>query len=281
MGRRSRNKPKPAAQLPTPPVPAPAPPPAQADTDNRQNSRINAAGLVALLSLVVSVASAYYSYSSAEAARRSAAEAAEANRIALAAQDRAAGKVEARFEFVDQKRDPSLDKPFTRKKDGFDQQVFRIESVDELLLWSPQVHIRNTGTETIDALKVEIGYLTGGAYGVGVRQIDPPPVVYNDAVSHEVTGFGKLMPGQTARIGVAPLLLAQISRLKWDDYADKDHIGVLTAHVYGRLVGATSYDRNEDRQPVVFTFHWRPAGFKPDAKGVKDALDLKPWVRIE
>ena len=205
-----------------------------------------------------------------------------ANTIARAAQDRASGKVQARFGFVENiNRDPKKFKEFMRKKDGYDEEVFRIESADELIRWAPNVRIKNVGTEPIDAIKTDVHYMTGNAYGVGVRQIEPEPLVYNEKSSDEAATFGKLMPGKTARIDLSPLLLAQISRLKWQDYPDKDHYGIFNIRVLCRLVGASSYDRMEDDSPMPVHFHWRPAGFKSDAKNVKELMEIKPAIKLE
>src|SRR5207248_992886 len=117
--------------------------------------------------------------------------------------------------------------------------------------WEPHVRIKNTGTDPIDAIKTDIDYLVGAAYGVGVQQLHPVPVVINEVSSHEATTFGKIMPGQTAKIGLAPLLLNQISRLNWQDFADKDHFGIFTVNVYCRLARSTSYDRIDEKRPTV------------------------------
>lgn len=268
----------PSPPLASSPPTTPSPPPPNlgpTETDKVQNRRINWTLAISLASLLVSVLSACFSC-------RSSRESAAANALNRAAQDRAAGKVKARFELVEEKdRDPNRDKPFLRKKDGYDQQVFRIESVDELSRWGPYVRVKNTGTEPIDAMKIEVGYFAGMAYGQGVNQIDPAPIVYNETLSREATGFGKLMPGQTAKVTLAPLFLHQITNLKWTDFPDNDHMAILTVNVLCRMVGAASYDRVEDKQPLAFTFHWRPAGFRPTAKHVKELLEHKPSVEIQ
>jgi hypothetical protein len=240
----------------------------------RQDRRISWSSLIIGASFLVSLASAAFTYWQAQSS-------AAANKIAQMALDRVAGKVQAQFEFVDdQKGAPDRFKEFMRKKEESDQLVFRVDSVDELMRWSPYVKIKNAG-EPIDAIKTDVHYDIGAAYGIAVQQIEPGPIVINETSTYEATTFGKLEPGGTARIYVAPLLLDQITRLKLKDYADKDQIGMFTVTVYCRLVGSSSYDRVGDHQPVVFTFHWRPAGFKPEAKNIKELLEKKPWVVID
>lgn len=271
---KQNGKQKPAAPSPPSPV-IPTPNTAQAATDAQQDRRITWSLAGTILSLVVSLASAYFAY-------RSANEAKEANKIARTSLDRTAGRVQARFEFVDEKnRDPERDKPFLRKKDGYDQQVFRIESADEMLRWGPYVRIKNTGTEPIDAIKISVNYEFSAAYGKGVQQIYPAPIIFSEEGSHEFTTFGKLMPEQIAKISIAPLLALQISKLKWPEYTDKDQTGVFTVNAHCRLVGSSSYDRIDDSQRMVFNFHWRPAGFANNAKGIKELLEIKPWIKIE
>jgi hypothetical protein len=264
--------------------PPPAPPPAQlvpqagskeTETDKRQDRRITWSLVGSAASFLLSLASGVFAY-------RSANEAAEANSIARAAQDRTAGKVQAHFEFIEEKdRDPNRFKEFMRKKDGFDQQVFRIDSVDELIRWAPHIRIKNSGIEPIDAIKIDVEFAIGAAYGAGVQQINPTPIVYSQVSSHEATTFGKLMPGQTARIDMASLLLQQISRSNLQEFPEKDHLGIFLVKVYCRLVGSSSYDRMNKDDTLTFTFHWRPGGFKPDARNVKEFLGHKPQVEIE
>lgn len=260
-----------------PPAAQPVPPPGstETETDRRQDRSISWSLVLAGFSIFLSLASAWFAY-------RSAKEAAEANAISRAAQDRNAGKVQARFKFVEENTiDPNRVKQFMRKKDGFDQQVFRIDNVDELSRWAPYVRIKNSGVEPIDAIKIDVEFALGGAYGVGVQQINPVPITYSEVSSHEATTFGKLMPGRTAKIELAPLLVQQISRANLQDFSAKDHLGIFPVKVYCRLVGSSSYDRMEKDNTMSFGFHWRPAGFKPEAKNVKYLLDMKPKVEIE
>lgn len=270
-GQKDKPKKPPAPVLQAPPAPTPS---VTTETDKRQDRRISLSLAVAGLSMLISLSSAYFAY-------RSANESAEANAISRAAQDRAAGKVQARFEFVDEDRDPIHLKKYMRKQDGYDRDVFRIESVDELIRWGPRVTIKNTGTEPIDAIKADINYVIGSAYGVGVKQLYPVPYVMNEISSHEAVNFGKLMPGKAAQVTLSSLLLRQISRMNWKDYGEKDHHGVFTVEVYCRLVGSTSYDKMEEKRPKVFEFHWRPAGFKDDAVHVKELLEMKPSVELQ
>lgn len=263
-----------AAQQAAPSVVPPAA--VETATDKRQNRRIFWTQVGTVISIIVSTASAVFTYSSAR-------EAAEANALTRQAQDRAAGKVRAKFEFVPDPddKDSSRFKPFVRKQDAYDNLVFRIENVDELIRWGPAFVIKNTGTEPIDAIKVDIDYVVGSAYGRNVRQLEPTPFVMNDVTSYEATSFGKMLPGQTARVSVGPMLLQQLTEFKWQDFAEKDHNGVFSVDVKCRLVGATSYDQVDRNQRRVFEFHWRPAGFKPDAKNVREYLAKKPSVVVK
>ncbi len=280
---KSRQKQQSPANNPLAPITSGTQPaPIESETDKRQNRRIKFSLWGVGVGFLLNALGLYFAFSSAESSKKSAKEATESNKISQAAQDRGAGKVQARFEFLEDKnRDQTRLKDFVRKKDGYEQQVLRIESVDELIRWGPNVRIKNTGTEPIDAIKTEVNYVLGSAYGAGVEQIYPPPIIVNEVSSNEASSFGKLMLGESARIDLAPLLLHQISRLNWQDFAEKDHQGIFTVSVYSRLVGSASYDRMEPNRPKVLEFHWRPAGFKNDAKHVKELLDIKPSVKIE
>lgn len=250
--------------------PAPVEPPrsiSQKEVDERQDRRITWAQRIAW-------ASALFTLVSAGAACWSAWSAHSAYKLT-------SGKVRARLEFVEQKTGKERFKQFMRTKDGSDQLVFRIESADELARWGPYVHIKNIGGEPIDAIKTEVRYDFGAAYGRDVQQIEPGPIVFNEPSTFEATAFGKLDPGQTAKVYVASLLLHQMMGANFKPYADKDQIGFFAVNVLGRLAGASSYDRMPEDRPVMFSFHWRPAGFKPDADNVKELLAKKPWIVID
>src|SRR6266850_1460152 len=114
-------------------------PGAETEVDKRQDRQISWSFIIAGASFLVSLASAAFTYWSAKSS-------AAANKIAQVALDRAAGKIQAQFEFVDdQLRAPDRFKEFMRKKDGSDRLVVRIESADELMRWSPYVKIKNSG----------------------------------------------------------------------------------------------------------------------------------------
>ncbi|MDY3557594.1 hypothetical protein R5W23_000121 [Gemmata sp. JC673] len=251
------------------------------ETDRKQNSRITLTMTGTLVAFALNLVMAYFSWSSAGSAQRSADEAKEANKLSQANLDRAAGRVTAKFEFLEEKSDPARFKDFMKEKDGFGTKVLRMDEPEDLLRWGPRVRLKNTGTEPIDAIRISVNYAIGAAYGKNVQQLDPPPIVINEESSHEFTTFGKLQPGKVANIFVSPLLAAQMTRVKFPHYSDKDQTGIFTVRAYCRLVGSASYDRADESQTMCFHFDWRPAGFSSESKSVKDILEVKPWVTID
>jgi hypothetical protein len=240
---------------------------AQSEIDARQDRQITR-------SFRIAVGSAIFALISALAACWSAWSSAASYKLAT-------GQYRARLEFVDQNRDSERFKPFMRPKDGSSQLVFRIENADELIRWAPYVQIKNIGSSAIDAIAIEIHYDFGASYGSDVQQIEPAPIVANPTSKYEATKFGKLDPGQTAKVYVAPLLAQQLAKLKFRQYSEKDQMGMFEVKVLGRLTGASSYDRMPDDRPVVFTFHWRPVGFKPDSTNLKELLEKEPLVEVD
>lgn len=203
------SQPKPADESAPTAVVSPSKPAAESEVDKRQNRQITRSNRVAFAALLASLASAIFTGWSGCSTAKSAAEAVAANKIAQAALDRTAGKVQAQFEFVDDPNphDPNRIRPFMRKKDASDQIVFRIESPDDLMRWSPRVFIKNTGSEPIDAIRADVTYFFGSAYGEGVQQIVPPPLIANKVSTFEGNAFGKLAQGQIARIPLMRVLL--------------------------------------------------------------------------
>ncbi|CAN5266933.1 hypothetical protein BH10PLA2_BH10PLA2_00980 [soil metagenome] len=264
MSRKNWKKnPVPQSRLaPTPPLK----PINQAELDARQNRWIKLCIAGNVASFLLNVALAWFAWSSSQSAQH--------------AVDLVSGKVRAGLEFVDQKGDEARLKEFMRKKDGEDSIVFRIESADELMRWGPYIQFKNGGADPIDAIKIEVKWEFGAPYGAGVKQILPPPIIVNEKSDFEMTGFGKLDSEKTAKVHLAPLLLQQITRLDFKQFAEKDSVGMFSVTAYGRLAGALSYDQMSGK-PRVFTFHWRPAGFKSNASNVKELLAKKPWIELD
>jgi|GEM_PF-6361763 len=258
----NKKKSKPAAPPPsqTPPTPSSATqPPSSPPTSSDKNppapvskwTKLTA--FIAVLALVVSCLS--YRVSDRQAA------------LNQFAQDRASGKIRAHFAFVQMKTtDPALEKLLTKKEVGTDKDILRLDSVDDMLRWGPRVSIKNTGEEIIDALRADVTYIRGRAYGFGVKQIEPHPITLSEPSSAENASFGKLLPQQHAVIFLDSLLLDQMALAQAEFYPDKDREGVFRIEVYCRIVGVTSYDSMEPRKAMQFIFHWRPTVFADEKK---------------
>lgn len=254
--------------VPSTPTPSAVPPPAQPKPSWDRSDVISG---VALAVSVVSAVLAGLAWN----------ESATANKLTKIAQDRAAGKVQAQFELLeDNLGKPQSPKEFMRKREGFDEITFRIESGDELIQWSPYIRLKNTGTEPIEAIKIDVTHLLYAAYGKDVKQIYPEPKFFNDSTNYEATNFGKLMPGQTATIAISSLLVSLMSRNDWKDYADKDRCSIFRIEASCRLVGSQSYDQLPATKARRLEFDWKPGGFEPNAKYVNGLLEKKPHVKI-
>ena len=224
--------------------------------------------IMTAVACLFSGASAWFAYSSAQSA--------------ATAVNLASGKAKAQLTFVeDTTPDQKELERFWQKIDGFGQLAFRIDGADDLARWNPSVRTKNVGDAPIDAIKIEVQYGIGASYGPGVHQIVPRPIIVNEPSTYEAISFGKLDPGQTARIYIAPLLAQQITRLDFREYSSKDQVGFFDVRVLGRLTGGASYDRMTDERPLIFRFHWRPDGFKGDAVNLKSLLEKKPWILVE
>lgn len=183
-------------------------------------------------------------------------------------QDRATGKIRANFAFVEvQGYDPDSVKEFIRKQVGTGHDVLRIDDVDELVRWAPFVRIKNTGDEVIDGIRLEVEFLQGRTYGVGVWQVAPYPIIHNDTSARDVSSFGKLLPNHTASCFVAPMLLEQMLQTRQlGPFPDADREDYFRIRVYCRLVGQSTYDAIEPQASVMLRFDWRQSGFEDETK---------------
>jgi archaellum component FlaG (FlaF/FlaG flagellin family) len=242
-------------------------PTGETETDRSQNRRITFSIVLSILSFVVSV----LTYLTTQ--RQT-----DLNQLA---QDRENGKIRAKFELVDEPQvDPKMKAFFMRQKDGFKEDVFRMDTVGDMITWGPTLTIKNTGTEVIDGIRLEAKYVQGQAYGKDVVQILPPPRMTNDHTTFEILNFGKIEPGQTATVYVVGLLADQMDQLDPEYFADKDHEGWFGIRILCKIAGGPSYDQMASDKPKVFNFHWRPSGFKKDSKRFRDLVKTKPSARV-
>jgi hypothetical protein len=276
MGNRNRQRPKVAVAPQTVPQRAAPQQTAPSQTASQQAATpkpVPWAILISLLAVVVSIISLCVSVHQADINQRQ-------FEISQRTQDRTSGKIRAQFAFVEEKSDPSSLRPFMRKEVGKENDVFRLDSIDDLLRWQPHVSIRNTGDEIIDSLRIDVRYMFGRKYGFGVEQKMPIPIVANETSSSEIATFGKLMPKQKATINLVPLLLDQMRQSSSEVYPDKDQEGQFMIQVYCRVVGASAHDAMEPRKHMTLGFHWSQAVFADHDK-CETILNQQPYVIVE
>lgn len=180
---------------------------------------------------------------------------------------------------MNETRDPAVVKRFTKKVEGNGDEVFRMDNPNELMEWNPRLVIQNTGDEIIDGLRVEVTYITGKAYGIGVKQQIPIPFATNEPSTSEITTFGKLLPKQKASIYLHSLLLDQMLQSLFGVYDDKDHEGTFKVRVYCRLAGSSTYDAIGSREDRYAILHWRPTGFS-DRDKCEKIRKMQPLVEV-
>ena len=235
---------------------------------------------------MISVGSAFFAWQQVQVAKEQAKIAKESVvvsekqlQVAKETLDRSNGKIRAQFAFVQSKHNPEVLHRLTRKEEGRDNEVFRLDSLREVVEWGPHVTIQNTGEEVIDGLRTEVAYAHGRAYGFGVKQVVPMPMVLNGASINEVTTFGKLMPKQKAIISLHSLLLDQMMQATSEVYPEKDREGTFKVQVFCRIVGATTYDAIEPKREMTLTFHGKPTVIS-DRDKCEALCKLPPIVHI-
>jgi hypothetical protein len=140
------------------------------------------------------------------------------------AQDRATGKIKAKFEFVgvgntDEK---SLAPFYKKSKLGF--ETVYIDDVEHLIKWNPFIEIKNTGEEVIDGIRVEVRFTSGM---VVTPKAAPTPYVLNEAIDLDLTLKEKVHPGQTAKVSMMKPLLGQMVQAQTQELADREPLGTL------------------------------------------------------
>jgi hypothetical protein len=201
------------------------------------------------------------------------------SKINQRAEDRASGKLKAKFEFVEiGNTDPSSLARFTKKTSVATEAVY-LDDVDTLVRWGPNVKVKNTGEEIIDSIRVEVEFTVGAVMGQGVKQKYPPPYVVTQPSIVFPTMSAKLSPGQSAEILLDKPLLEQLLSAKLEYPDQNECIGVFQVRVSCRIVGATAYDPPDPMKTSTLRFVWLRSGFSGDQ--VKRILEIQPTAFIK
>lgn len=199
------------------------------------------------------------------------------------ANDRTAGRIGARLEIVRVEPHPTEAQQFFDKvfpDDGKGERVFapHFRDVEQLLLFNPRLVVRNTGSEIVEALRLE----TQRDF---LFLIDPQKpgggwadkLVAETCEREELTLSRKLHPGETAIVPVGKGLLKSMLDSN-SKHADWKQCGKFTFACYARAVGQTGYDGADRNEVAMGSVVWYPSGFTDEKS--KKHLDKTTSVVI-
>jgi hypothetical protein len=196
------------------------------------------------------------------------------------ADDRASGKLKAKFEFVGIGNTDEKTLAELTKKTKLDFPAVYLDDVDRLVRWAPYVQVKNTGEEVIDGIQVVMDFMIGGVMGKGVTQITPQPYVVTQPTILLPTMSAKLMPGQTARIPLLKPLVEQIRGTGRTPYPEQEEcFGAFRVSVYCRMFNSPAYDAPDKLKATTLYFAWLRSGF--EGEQAKKILETQPRVRID
>lgn len=201
------------------------------------------------------------------------------------AEDRAAGRVEARISLI-----ATLPRPEDMPKELFEavldteaSKCPHYREVAYLLSSNPSVVVKNVGTEIIDVLRTETQMVYGmtDARGKTLESFGKPaPFVHRQSEREDYVLSRKLKPGDTATVSVAKGIVGQMTQAQSSDRPDWKHCGRFEARCYAHAVGnaSTAFDASEPDNRMVLLMSWLPSGFTEEkCKGV---LGITPTVAI-
>lgn len=161
-------------------------------------------------------------------------------------------------------------------------ELIRFETVDRLLANNPTIILKNTGSGSIDAVRVEVAFIEGLIDSVDQRPQDdatrPTPWVLAPEMI-EYTPAGKVEPGQEAEISLVRGLICQMLQAQAEDRSDRLHVGKFRVRCFARATGATAFDVARSEATLYLRFAWLPDGF-PRARCQELAESMKPHVEI-
>jgi hypothetical protein len=220
-------------------------------------------GLGSATSLVVSVVALFVSFQAKDVSQRT--------------EDRASGKIKAKFEIVGVFPSDEKSLPAGIKKSDFGS--FSVDDPQSLIEWSPVIRIKNTGEYPIDSFRVEVqSWIQSRIPDDNIPKLRP---IFGTSVSVlESPPFGKLIPGQSALFSINKGLVEQMLKATpGKQWKDDKHYASFQLRTYCRIVGADSYDGPNRSEFPVLGLVWIPSQFTEDK--IKLILEDQSHVLIE
>ena len=200
--------------------------------------------------------------------------------ITAEAADRATGKIAAKFELAEYRPLPTD----FRKEHWVQLPLAAGQSpyypdANQLVLNPPVVWINNTGTDAIDAVKVETTFLEGfiDSKRKLLDAMNPPkdwykedtPVILRRSERDEHVLQRQLQPGMSLGIPLLRGVLSHIAQAQSRKQTDAMHYARMKTAVTCRLTSSTAY--SSDGSEIAYLVNWLPSGFGADE--VKRVLD--------
>lgn len=199
--------------------------------------------------------------------------------MARQTQDRASGKIKAKFEFVQVGNTDERSLAPLYKKSSLGFEAVTLDDVKQFLNWNPYVEVKNTGDEVIDGLRVEVRFTSGMIVHKEVHILKPTPYVLDETSELDLPLKEKLHPGQTATVSIIKPLVGQLVQAQAEDRSELEHIGHFEIRVYAKPAGGPNVmDRPEPFKSARLHLIWFPKGFTKDA--CKGILESHPHVQI-
>lgn len=190
--------------------------------------------------------------------------------VAREALDRSAGKIVAKFSIADaypQERHFREDEK-TLLFGNKDKARPYYKDVNSLVLKPPTLYLNNIGTESIDAVRVEVSFIEGviDRHVERIKPEPPPdwfkidtPVGIRKVEAQEHLLLHQWKPGRSLKLPLLRGVLAQLYEFQSRSIVDKLHFAQLEIIVSARLTGSSAYDTNE--VSIIAPIAWLPQGF--------------------
>lgn len=143
----------------------------------------------------------------------------------------------------------------------------RFTSLNQIRSLKPQLVITNTGTEVIEAVRIEQRLIFLGFQGKDRREEKPwasvAPWALRQSQREEPILSRKIEPGQSAAISLTNGLVTQMMYAAIDSAGpvSRDHYGRFEIKCFARTAGTTTFDDADRFATVMMSFVWVPNGF--------------------
>jgi hypothetical protein len=230
---------------------------------------------IALIGLVVSILSAAFTSQQAQIANKT--------------YDRQSGRIQADLKLTDfYPKQGEAPARFRKRLPGAgadDPPVLLFEDLEALQSAGFMITAKNMGAEPIDAVRIEVETVwdrRGDQAVQNAKVFETEDIGLKRVSSVEHVLSAKLFQNDTVAVSVTRPLLEQMMEVQPPHYPGDLAFGWFQVSVFGKLVGASTFDASPDRQYVRWRYYWKISAFDRDrCRKLASEMQANPVINYD